>query len=156
MFLVSQVLFLDIQNKLLKIYRTQPLITIWIFFQRSTFLTNTCPETKEKKLFCKIHKKTPVLESLFNKVTDLYPATLTQDSPTGVFWWVSARYLRHLFYRTPPGDSFCSTEKYFTNKIVKNPLRKEKNWKHFVRKTTTHTEQKFNYYLHQVSYPFTI
>ena len=37
-----------------------------------------------------------------------------------------ARYLRHLFYRTPLDESFCSTEKYFTNKIVKNPLRKEK------------------------------
>ena len=24
-----------------------------------------------------------------------------------------ARYLRHLFYRTPPGDCFCSTEKIF-------------------------------------------
>ena len=37
-----------------------------------------------------------------------------------------ARYLRNTFHRTPPGYCFCSTEKYFTNKIVKNPLRKEK------------------------------
>ena len=31
-----------------------------------------------------------------------------------------------IFYRTPPDDCFCSKEKYFTNKIVKSPLRKEK------------------------------
>ena len=37
-----------------------------------------------------------------------------------------ARCLRHLFYRTLPGNCFCSTEKSFTNKIVKNPYRKEK------------------------------
>ena len=63
----------------------------------------------------------------------------------------SKRYLRHLFHRTPPGDSFCSTEKYFTNTIVKSPLKKEKKkWKQLVRKTTTHAEktwtlQKFRY-----------
>ena len=28
-------------------------------------------------------------------------------------------------YRTPPRDCFCSTERYFTNKIEKNPLRKK-------------------------------
>ena len=36
------------------------------------------------------------------------------------------RYLRHLFYRAPPGDCIGSTDKYFTNKIVKNPLKNEK------------------------------
>ena len=36
------------------------------------------------------------------------------------------RYLIHLFYRAPPGDCFCSTEKYFTNDIVKSPLKREK------------------------------
>ena len=33
--------------------------------------------------------------------------------------------MRRLFYRTPPGDCFCFTEK-FTTKIVKRPLEKEK------------------------------
>ena len=37
-----------------------------------------------------------------------------------------ARCLRQFFYRTPPGDCLCSTEKYFTNKIVKSPLKKKK------------------------------
>ena len=37
-----------------------------------------------------------------------------------------ARYLRHLFYRTPIGDCVCSTEKCFTNKIVKSVLKNEK------------------------------
>ena len=36
-----------------------------------------------------------------------------------------ARCLRQFFYRTPPGDCLCSTEKYFTNKIVKSPLKKK-------------------------------
>ena len=37
-----------------------------------------------------------------------------------------ARYLRHLFYRTPQ-VTFCSTEKYFTDKIVnKEPSKKRK------------------------------
>ena len=64
-----------------------------------------------------------------------------------------ARYLRHLFYRTPPGDCFCSTEKYFTNKIVKNPLIKEKKMETACKKKNN-TEQKLNYYLDEVSIPF--
>ena len=36
--------------------------------------------------FCLCHRETPVLESLFNKVADLRPATLIKrDSNTGVF-----------------------------------------------------------------------
>ena len=34
--------------------------------------------------------------------------------------------LKKPFYGTPPGNCFCYTEKYFANKIEKNPLRKEK------------------------------
>ena len=38
------------------------------------------------KVFCKIHRKTPVLESLFNKVTGLYPAILLKENtPIQVF-----------------------------------------------------------------------
>ena len=37
-----------------------------------------------------------------------------------------ARYVRHLFYRTPPGDASVPQKKYFISKIVKKPLRKEK------------------------------
>ena len=65
-----------------------------------------------------------------------------------------ARYLRQRFYRTPPGDCFCFNEKYFTKKVEKNHLRKEKKWKQVVRKTTTHGEQKLNHYLHQVLISF--
>ena len=35
-----------------------------------------------------------------------------------------ARYLRHSFYRRPPGDYFCSTEEIFYQQISKEPLRK--------------------------------
>ena len=60
-----------------------------------------------------------------------------------------ARYLRHLFYRTPTGDYFCSTEKIFCfiNTIVKNPLRKGEKRKQLLRKTTTQAKEKLNHYL---------
>ena len=55
------------------------------FFQRLTFPTNTYLRLR-KNFFGKIHKKTPVPESLFNKVTGLYPATLLKEkTPIEVF-----------------------------------------------------------------------
>ena len=36
-----------------------------------------------------------------------------------------ARYLRHLFYRTPPGDCFCSTEKIFYQQNSKEPSHRQ-------------------------------
>ena len=70
--------------------------------------------------FSKFHKNTPLLESLFNKVTGFLYRNFRKrkDSNTGVFW--------HFSYWKPPGDCFCSTKKYFTNKKVQNSLRKEK------------------------------
>ena len=45
------------------------------------FCKKRCSQT-----FCKIHRKTPVSESLFNKDEGLRPATLLKkDSVTGVF-----------------------------------------------------------------------
>ena len=62
-----------------------------------------------------------------------------------------------VFYRTPPGDCFCSLEKYFTNKIEKKPSEKRnKKLKQLVRKTTTHAKQKLNHYLYQVFISFTV
>ena len=103
------------------------LMTFSIFFQRLTFLINTCQRLGciqnpvehstmelycEKCFFCKINKKTSVLESHFNKVTGLYPATsLKKGLQHRCFLMNFARYLRHSFYRTPPGDQFCSMEK---------------------------------------------
>ena len=94
-------------------------------------------------------------ESLFNKVAGLFQNfTETKDFTHRSFLMNFARYLRRTFYKTPPGDYFCSTEKYFTNKINKNPLRKEKKWKQLVRRTTIHAKQKFNHHLHQVFISF--
>ena len=64
-----------------------------------------------EKLFRKIYKKTPVLESLFIEVTGLYSATSLKGLQHRFFLMNLVRYLRHLFYRTPPDDCFCSTEK---------------------------------------------
>ena len=59
--------------------------------------------------FCKIHRKTPVPESLFNKVPGLRPTTLLKkDSSTGVFLRILRDFLEHLFYRTPLVDCFYS------------------------------------------------
>ena len=91
--------------------------------------------------FCNIYEKAPVPESLFNKLTGLYSATSLKDrTPSQMLSDGFCEILKtRFFYRTLPHDCFCSTEKYFTNKIVKNPLRKEKKWKLLVKKPTTHT-----------------
>ena len=48
--------------------------------------------------FHKLHRKTPVLESLFNKVAGLIPATLLKrDAIAGVFMWNLRNFEEHLF-----------------------------------------------------------
>ena len=55
----------------------------------------------------------------------LYPATsMKERTPTQVFSDEFCKVIKAPFLKTPPGNCFCSTEKYFPNKIVKNPLRK--------------------------------
>ena len=79
------------------------LMTFSIFFSTINFSYQYLPEAKvylePSRTFyseallrniylflCKIHKKTPVLESHFNKVTGLYPAnSLKERTPTRVF-----------------------------------------------------------------------
>ena len=73
----------------------------------------------------------------------LYPATSLKERTPAL--------KRHLFCRIPPGNCYYSTEKYFTNKIVKDTPRKEKL---LMWKTATHAKQKLNYYLHQVFLSF--
>ena len=59
--------------------------------------------------FCKIHRETPVLKSLFNKVAGLRPATSwKRDSDTGVFLWILRNFLEHLFWSISANDCFCS------------------------------------------------
>ena len=88
----------------------------------------------------------------------LYPATSQKKrTPRRVFPDEFCEVLKTPFL-TALGNYFCSTEKYFTNKIVKNSLRKKelkkKKWKQLVRKTTAHAKQKLNRYLHQVFISF--
>ena len=77
---------------------------------------------------CKIHKKTPVLESHFNKVTGLYPATsLKERTPTQVFSGEFCEILKTSFLQKHlQATTSVLRKKYFINKIVKNPLRKGK------------------------------
>ena len=85
-------------------------------------------------------KKTFVLESLFNKVTGLYPATSLKERCLRQS--TSRRLL--LFY----GKRF-----YQQNRKELSEKRKKK-LKQFVRKTTTRTEQKLNRNLDQVFISF--
>ena len=54
-------------------------------------------------MFRKIHRKTPVPDSLFNKVADLRPAaSLKRDSR------ILRNFTENLFNRIALGDSFCT------------------------------------------------
>ena len=147
-------------------------MTFSIFSQRLTFPTNTCQRLRrilnlvehstmelfrEIFNFCKIHKETLVLESHFNKVTGLYPATsLKERTPTQVFSGEFCEILKTpILQNTSRRLLLLYGKKFQINKIVKNPLRKgNKTWKQLVRKTTTQTKQKHHHYLHQVFIPF--
>ena len=78
--------------------------------------------------YCRIHRKTRVPESLFNKVAGLRPQAsvtlLKKDSGTGVFPWILQHIKDDLFCRTPPDDCFCYYNiKYTTIKYtIKNSL----------------------------------
>ena len=55
-----------------------------------------------------IHRKTPVLESPFNKVAVWRPSTLLKrESNTGFFLWILGHFKEDLFWRTSANDSFC-------------------------------------------------
>ena len=82
-----------------------------------------------------------MLDFLFNKVIVFYSAILLKENtPIQVFLKNFARYLRY-FQATASNP----TEKYFTNKIVKSPLKKY--WKQLVRKTTTYAEKKHEVFI---------
>ena len=93
-----------------------------------------------------------LLEPHFNKVTGLYPAILLKErTPTQVFSGQFCKTLKTPFLQNTSRWLLLFYEKkYFTNKIVKNPLRKGKKQKQLVRKTTKQAKEKPNYYLHQV------
>ena len=66
------------------------------------------PEVVLWKRCCKIHRKTPVPEPLFNKVADLRPATLLKRDPgTGVFLLILPNFKEHLFLQNTSSSCFC-------------------------------------------------
>ena len=71
-----------------------------------------CSIEKMSLKILQIHRKTPVLKSLFNKVTDTLLATLTEgESNTSAFSWISQKKLR------TPDD--CLWETSYLNWYVK-------------------------------------
>ena len=75
-------------------------------------------------------------------------ATFKEKSPTKVFLMNFATYLKHLFYRPTLGDSFCSTEKYFT------PSEKRRKMETADKKSNSTCRKILKHYL--PSYPLTI
>ena len=63
-------------------------------------------------------RKTPVLESLFNKVAvlnlELYQK---RDTGTGIFLWIFRNFQEYLFYKTPLDDCFCCSTVFWTFSI---------------------------------------
>ena len=78
---------------------------IWIWSRRNSSINiqKQPPEVFYKKRcsdkFHKIHRKTPVSESFFNKVAGLRPGT-------GVFLRILRNFSEHLCYSTPLDDCF--------------------------------------------------
>ena len=69
--------------------------------------------------------KTPVPESLFNKVIGVYPATSVKErTPIMGFFDEFCEILKTSFFQA---TASILRKKYYTNKIVKKSLRKEKN-----------------------------
>ena len=88
--------------------------------------------------FLQISQEKSLPEPLLNEVVGLYSATLLKEkTPVQMF---SDKLVTYLFY---------STKKYFTGKIVKNPLKKD--WKQLVRKRTVHPEKKLKHYFRLIS-----
>ena len=64
----------------------------------------------------KLHRKTPVLETFFNKVAGLQPASfLKRNSNTSAFLWSLGDFKEHRFWRTSANDCFwsCSIKNLF-------------------------------------------
>ena len=70
--------------------------------------------------------------------------TFKEKSPMKVLLMNFARYLKHLFYRPTLGDSFCSTEKYFT------PSEKRRKMETAGKKSNSTCRKVLKHYLLQV------
>ena len=106
--------------------------------------------------FCKIHK-TPVLESDFNEVTGVYPATsLKERTPTQVSSDEFGDILKTLSLQNTSRQLLLFYgKKYFVNKIVKNPLRKGEKMETNKSNHTGKEKNLITIYI-KSTYPFTI
>ena len=99
------------------------------------------------------------MEPLFNKVTGLYTATLLKVLWYRCFLMNFATHFKTIktpFLQNTSRRLALSCKEMFYQQIRKNPIKKEKNWKLLVRKTTTHAERNVNTTYLRYSYPFTI
>ena len=74
------------------------------------------------KFFCIIHRRTPVLEFLFNKVAGLRPGTLLKKTPTQVFsceyWEISKNtYFIESLLNCTPCTPTCLTHHWYVSYV---------------------------------------
>ena len=82
--------------------------TVLTVFKGLYQFTNVLPNWSSSN-FRKIHRKTPVLESLFNKVACLQVCNFFQNRfQHRCFPVIFAKSLKHHFYRTPPSGCICT------------------------------------------------
>ena len=83
-------------------------VFFWSMNSRSRY---SCPkEFNKNRICCKIHRKTPVSESLFNKLLGCSSTTLSKrDLGTSVFLWIEENISGCCFYRTPTDNYFRKT-----------------------------------------------
>ena len=76
-----------------------------ILYNKDNHIQNRC-----SKISRKIHGKTPVLESLFDRAAGLLPVTLfKRHFSTCVFLWILKNFQERFFYRTPLDDCLTLT-----------------------------------------------
>ena len=86
------------------------------------------------KIFTKFVRKQLYWSLFFSNVIALRLATLLKrDSNTGIFRIILRNFSEHLFYRTPPGDSFCKSTSSITSWFKTDQKRRKKQLETYLR-----------------------
>ena len=126
------------------------------YFHIGNFYVCRCSAEQVFLKCSNIYRKSSVSESFLNKVTGLYPATLLKEKIliqvfSETFWEILKAPFLHL-----KANASVLQKKYFTNKIVKIHLKKDKKLKTTGKKSNHICNKKLKHYLHQVFISFTI
>ena len=92
------------------------------------------------KIFCNIHRKTPVLESVFNKVAELQVCNFIKETPTQM---LSCKYCE-IFKNTPLEKHLQTAVAYETFIITSKVTRKVNSFQKKYLSTTKYLDHKFS------------